>query len=400
MLAKRFAVFFVVFFFIFSLSAPAFSSSGNMRYDKYYDLDGRIMLMIQSGDKGSSSAQQKTLVEGSGAFRRNESVFLDPTQFNVIADSDWSVDEDLLRGLSVGSAIKLNEDLSDLSEKEAEQVFAVKMGTDPGEEGHLLQDWSLSEVDYDHDDNDNDQEQGTRFVIDQDAFTSGGEMKRYIDMLPPGSEIYLFEDSEIKGYARITDSLQPEAGDNDGGDQGGDNEDGTEEDNPEGEGGFLTTTETEPDQETDLEQQSFVLQDEQFETTVPLGTPLEEIELDQTVSLTAGLVEITDIKVEWKSDTMPAYDPDQEGSYALLGKLSFPEAIVAPDNIFLLYTIHVGEEPDGDLEADEEEKSDSEEEDPGSSEENSSKEDESPGAGDNVEKDEEKDEEKEDKQDS
>ncbi len=340
MLPKHCAAIVVIFFFILSLPAPAFSSSGNMRYDKYYDLDGKILVMIQTGDKGSSSAQQKTLVQGSGEYKREESIILAPGQLDVMVESDWAVDEDLLRGLSVGSAIMLNEDLAGLTEKKAEQVFAVKMDSEPGEKGHLRQDWSASEQVYE-----DEQDLGSRFVIDQDAFTSGGEMKRYIDLLPPGSEVFLFEDSKIKGYARITDSLQPEGEDGDNGEQGDSTQGEAGKNLKESDGVFSSTGgDTELFEEANPKEESFILLSDHFETTVPPGTPLEDIELDQTISLAAGLFEITGIEVEWESGAVPAYDPDGEGSYVFAGKLSFPDAVIAPGNMFLLYTVHVCEE--------------------------------------------------------
>ena len=356
MLPKKCVALFIVFFFILSLSAPVYSFSGNMRYDKYYDLDGKILLKIQTGEKGSSPAQHKTLVEGSGAFERDESIFLDPGELSVKADSDWEVDDRQLRGLSVGSAIKLNPELAEIPEEVAEQVFAVKVDSDPGEEGHLNQDWSASESVYDN-------ELTSQLVIDQDAYTSGGQMKRYIDLVDPASEVYLFEDSEIDGYARVVDSLQPAGSGDSGseetvdeqsedveGQQEAENEqketeEAEEKSDGDSDGFFTTHIETEP-QEEEAEKTGddvFIIESDQFATTVPLGTPLEEIELDQTISLTAEVIEITGIEVKWDNQTVPAYDPDREGSYIFAGKLHFPGEIIAPENMILLYTVHVVE---------------------------------------------------------
>ncbi len=340
---SNFVALLVVFFFVLSLSAPVHSFSGNIRYDKYYDLDGKILLKIQTGDKSSSPAQHKTLVEGRGAFERDESIYLDPEEIKVRADSDWDVDDRHLRGLSVGSAVKLNPELAGLPDDLAEQVFAVKVDSEPGEEGHLRQDWSASDQVY------FDEELSSMFVIDQDAFTSGGTMKRRIDLICPATGVYLFEDAEIDGYARVIDSLQP-AADGGGKDDQGNPEEGELETKDSGrEEGFFTTTETELEEdgfEDDFNDQVFVLESDDFETTVPVGTRQETLKLDRTISITAEVIEITGIEVEWDSQSVPAYDPEQEGSYIFTGQLHFPDHIIAPDNMVILYTVHVADKAD------------------------------------------------------
>ncbi len=351
MLPRNAVALLVVCFFILSLCAPVYSSSGSMRYDKYYDLEGKILLKIQAGDKGSSPAQHKTLVEGRGAFERGESIYMDSNRISVQTDSDWSVSDVNLRGLKVGSAVKLNQDLGDLSEEQAEQVFAVMMETDPGEEGHLVQDWSAAEAVYNDD-------LFSQFVIDQDAYTSGGQMKRYIDLVCPASQVYLFEDAVIDGYARVIDSLQP-AGSEDGGSEikadeqslavEGEQEEGQEAkgDSDSEEKGLFTPhldKEAQGENNKDSGGEVYVLESDQFATTVPLGTPLEEIKLHQTITLSTEVIEITGVEVKWDHRSIPDYDPDQEGSYIFTGKLIFPDDIVAPGNIYILYTVHVLED--------------------------------------------------------
>jgi len=331
---KNFVALFVVFFFILSFSAPAFSFSGNMRYDKYYDLDGKMLLKIQTGDAASSPAQQKTLVEGRGAFERYESIFLSPASIRVKSDSDWEVDESHLRGLSVGSAIKLNQDQVYLLDGMGDQVFAVKVDSDPGEEGHLSQDWSASDQVY-------SEEVSSMFVIDQDAYTTGGKMKRYIDLICPASGVYLFEDSEIVGYARVIDSLQPEGSANSNNSETDEDEGSLLESNSgQEEGSFTTSTDVEP-AEDNFKDQVYVLESDDFETTVPLGTPIEEIELNQSISLTTEMIQISGIEIDWDSQTIPEYDPYQSGSYIFTGQLIFPDYIIAPEKIFIFYTVHV-----------------------------------------------------------
>lgn len=364
MLPKSFAAFLLICFFILSWSAPAFASTGHLRYDKYYNLDGRILLKIQAGDKNFSPAQHKTLVEGQGAFEREESIFIEPEEISVTANSDWEVDEHKYRrGLLVGSAVKLNPDQLNQENPGAEQVFAVKLETDPGEEGRLHQEWEASEQL-------NNADPGSMFVIDQDAYTSGGKMKRYIDMICPASMVYLFEDSVIEGYAEVTDSLRPASSQG----QFKTSSDLAEEmmnpeelavdlpdekPDPEDQNGsdlIEDPEKTEPaidafDQEPDLEaeekqEQVFILDSKEFQATVPVGTPLEDIDMEQTVSLTTEIFEITGIEIKWDQHSNPAYDPDKAGSYIFIGRLHFPDYIKAPYSIVTFYTVNVTDDID------------------------------------------------------
>ncbi len=364
MLPKSYAALFLICFFILSWSAPALASSGHMRYDKYYNLDGRILLKIQTGDKNFSPAQHKTLVEGRGAFKRDESIYIEPGEISVTADSDWEVDEHKYRrGLLVGSAVKLNPGQLNQNDAGAEQVFAVKLETDPGEEGRLDQEWNASEQL-------NNEESESMFVIDQDAYTSGGKMKRYIDMICPASMVYLFEDSVIEGYAEVTDILRPAGSQGQAEDMSGSDPEAMSpeevevelpdgEAEPEGQEGFdpgedpdlkepeLDAADEEPDPDPEKKQeQVFILDSEEFQTTVPPGTPLEEIAMEQTVSLTIEIIEITGIEIEWDQHSNPAYDPDQEGSYIFIGRLHFPDYIKDPYSIVTFYTVHVTNDPD------------------------------------------------------
>ncbi len=362
MLPKSYAAIVLICFFILSWSAPVLASSGHMRYDKYYNLDGRILLKIQTGDKNFSPAQHKTLVEGRGAFVRDESIYIEPGQINVTADSDWEVDEDKYRrGLLVGSAVKLNPDQLNQNDAGAEQVFAVKLETDPGEEGRLHQEWNASEQL-------NNPDSESMFVIDQDAYTSGGKMKRYIDLICPTSMVYLFEDSVIEGYAEVTDILRPAGSQGQAEDLSGSDPESMspeeielldEEPEPDGQQDSdhgedvelnepeldAADDETDPDRE-EKQEQVFILDSEEFQTTVPPGTPLEEIDMEQTVSLTTEIIEITGIEIEWDEHSNPAYDPDQEGSYIFIGRLHFPDYIEAPYSIVTFYTVHVSNDPD------------------------------------------------------
>jgi len=354
MLFKKHVVLCIVVMFIFSAAAPVYAAPGGMVYDKTYDLDGTMLLKIQSGDKDSAAAQQKSLIEGRGRYFRDESVVLDASTLNVHVDSDWSVDQSNLWGLSVFSTIELNEDLVEQLEDNADQVFAVKVETGSGEEGSLNQDMTATaSANDENDENDNfdEQDQINSFVIDQEAYTSGGEMKRYIDLICPVSGGYLFEDSVIKGYANVTDSLQPasEQGENDNPDDGFDQAEETVSSKED-----VSSMEAERSNEEEQYSSSenveenegpvFVLESEHLQSSVLLNTPQEELDLPGTFSLTAEMFEITGIEVEWNNESIPAYDPDQAGSYIFEGEMSFPEHVLPLENMVLIYTVHVVEE--------------------------------------------------------
>lgn len=359
MLFKKHVILFIVVMFIFSAAAPVYAAPEGMVYDKTYDLDGTLLLKIQSGDKDSSAAQQKSLIEGRGSYFRDESVVLEASTLNVHVDSDWSVDPSNLWGLSVFSTIELNEDLVEQSEDETDQVFAVKVETGSGEEGSLNQDMTATAAANDENDNFDfdEKDQINSFVIDQEAYTSGGEMKRYIELICPVSGGYLFEDSVIKGYANVTDSLRPagEQGDNDNPDDGFDQPEETVSSKED----VLTKEDLssmEAERSNEEEQYSsaenveeeegpvFVLESEHLQSSVLLNTSQEELNLPGTFSLTAEMFEITGIEVEWSKESIPEYNPDQAGSYIFEGEMSFPENVLPLENMVLIYTVHVVEE--------------------------------------------------------
>jgi len=366
MLFKKYVSLLIVVIFIISFATPVFAAPGTTVYNKSYDLDGTMLLKIQYGDKDHFPAEHKTMIEGRGKLERDESVVLNQDYLSIFVDSDWSVAESNLWGLTVTSATQLNEGLVEDSEKEAAQVFAVQVQTGSGEEGSLYQDLLITAAsDDDSNDLDNifDNDLINAFFIDQRAYTSGGEMKRYIDLVCPVSGTYIYEDSEIKGYADVTDSLRME---NASDSNQTDGQDAFDEKEPSGgnepSGGTESydETKTNEDSKTSVqteqysesesskndEGQVFILASELFESTVLLHTPLEEVELPDTVSLTAELVEITGIEIDWNEESLALYDPDQPGSYIFEGEMIFPEHVIAQGKMVVLYTVHVVEELD------------------------------------------------------
>lgn len=112
------------------------------------------------------------------------------------------------------------------------QIWAVQIEADPGESASLQQDFEAANGPYDGDvDKDSADEVdkdsfglvededgsmkvvkgedyvGSYFHIEQLAHTTGGTLKRYIDISSPWSHGYLYEDMSVTGEARIEESF-------------------------------------------------------------------------------------------------------------------------------------------------------------------------------------------------
>lgn len=345
MLLKKVAACVLVLFFIISISTPAFAATGAMIYEKSYNLDGKMIIKIQSGDKESSPAQHKTLIEGKGHLVREETVLMSPGLLSVNVDSDWDVAETDLRGLSVASVIELNEYM--VEAHGSNQVFAVKVKSERGEQGSLTLDFSAAQ--------DSVYGQGTlapqeivyqgEFEIDQRASTTGGKMKRYIELVCPVSGTFLFEDSEIRGSADVSDSLRF---DNPGSSSGALEVEeqsvpaGDEAKNDEQEEQLTADSLTvNPARCTETGEHLYILESECFESEVLLNTLFEDIGLPETVNLSTDIFEIQDVFIEWNPESLPLYNPGEKGPYVFLGELLLPESIFSQERMVLLYTVEV-----------------------------------------------------------
>ena len=314
-------------FVIFLLSSTSvLANSPHVYYDKSYILDGSILMKMQAGDTSSSTAEHKTLVEGRGSLERRDSLKIGRGYLDVITDSSWKAEDTLIGGLTVASTVKLNEEAVDGSNNGTRQVFAVLVKANPGEEGSLSQDMSAaSEVYSDGDDN--------YFYIDQRAYTSGGTVKRYIDLTEPVTGEYLFEDSLIKGYIEITDSLR--IADDDSDQLIFELGDGLFDDSSE---------QMAADESGEVEEEVYILYGEgMFQKEVLVGTPLEEVGLISTIDLVSDLATINDIPIQWSEDYLTAYDPEQVGSYLFEGELIFPDNVTAPGMVLIQYSVDVVE---------------------------------------------------------
>lgn len=120
-------------------------------------------------------------------------------------------------------------------EEVSEQIWAVEIEAEPGESGSLEQDFEAAEGPYDPDlkagvsdevkedaygfDYDQegrlevakgDQYVGSYFEIEQEASTTGGTTKRYIDISSPWTGAYLYEDMVVEGSANIKETFEME----------------------------------------------------------------------------------------------------------------------------------------------------------------------------------------------
>ena len=139
-------------------------------------------------------------------------------------------------GFTVSSAISFHE-----GKKEAvsDQIWAVQVEAEPGEEGKLKQDFEAAHGPYDEQVKegntdevrkdaygiDEDEEGrldivkgedyvGDYFHIEQEASTTGGTTRRYIDISSQWSHGYVYEDMVVEGKAEIIetfsmDNLEP-----------------------------------------------------------------------------------------------------------------------------------------------------------------------------------------------
>lgn len=96
------------------------------------------------------------------------------------------------------SAIQPNQNFEPVSD----QVWAVSVSADPGHEGALNQSFEAAYK--------LDQETGEMinyFNIEQRAYTSSGETRRYISISSPESHGYVMEDMTVTGMADIRESF-------------------------------------------------------------------------------------------------------------------------------------------------------------------------------------------------
>ncbi len=341
----------VVFILTLALSCTALAAPGSVVYRKFYDLDGIILMKIQTGSDYSTTGQHKTLVTGEGELTRDELVKLSKGGIVVENDNIWVADPDSLRGLEVASTFHLNDNPgsgipgSQQNSKQSEQVFAVSVDANRGEEGSLSQKISAGSAVYsDEDEN--------FFSISQTASTSDGTVKRRIDLTEPVSGEYLFEDTVIKGRVHISEVLTSSESYADYIARAGAsseeanvaNNDQPKEAVSESKGEQSEEKEAEVianDEETADDEVAVIDGSEIFESTVPLGTTIEDLGLLDELSFNSELVTVNDIYVKWDDQLLATYNPDETGSYSFEGKLIFPDTLLLEDEVYIYHVVNV-----------------------------------------------------------
>ena len=328
-------------------SSAVLAAPGFIMYEKQYDIDGLILMKIQAGSDGSGAGQHKTLVDGTGSLFRQEQLFL--SRGGIIADNDsiWEAGGGSLRGLKVASAFRLPGSAEENGSGQAEQVFAVSIRSDRGETGSLSQNISAAAAVYGED--------RGGFSITQSASASQGTVKRYIDLEDPVSGQYLFEDSVIKGRVDISEVLRSDNREpgfmTAAGTQPGEAENLAhnlfDDEGSAGEsniysGQGLAYQDTLPDEEEAL----IIDGNEIFRSIVPLGTPLEELGLDEQLVFQSELITVKDIRVDWDESSSGEYDPEREGDYTFAGKLVFPDTVFIDGEIYIFHVVRVVEDYD------------------------------------------------------
>ncbi len=207
MLLKKFYIVLLVIILIPLISSSAAAETGFVMYNKQYDLDGLISVKMMVGSD-QAGGKHKTMIRGEGALFRVDQTLMRPGSIDLYNHSEWFAEPSSPMGLEVAANFRPSGNPENDAEAESHQVFAISVKADRGESGSLTQAISAATHVY------GAEEEEHYFYLDQDAFTSGGTVKRYIDLIEPVTGQYLFEDAIIKGYVRVADSLQ--AGDGSG----------------------------------------------------------------------------------------------------------------------------------------------------------------------------------------
>ncbi len=345
MLFRKAMVLIMVFVFTLALGSSALAAPGFVSYSKSYELDGQIFMKMLAGS-AALGGEHKTLVWGEGILERYDLIVMGGGEIEVHNLSDWRADPSSPAGLEVASTFTQKIDLPDGPPNTHNQIFAVSVKANRGESGSLSQNISAAAAVY-------DEGEEAYFTIDQIAKTSGGTVKRYINLIVPASGEQLFEDSSIKGSAEITDQLLS-------------NENIDINATVAESQTFNVEIETKADAEADADQKQlekayhdadgtaevyFVLDGGSlFEDTVLPGLSLEEIALPAVIELASDLFVISDITIIWKEPSVPDYDSSLPGTYLFEGELIFPEHITPPGKVLVYYMLHVVEELPGEAE--------------------------------------------------
>ncbi|MDZ4133050.1 MAG: hypothetical protein U1E11_07915, partial [Dethiobacteria bacterium] len=310
MLIRKAMVLIMVFVFTLALGSSALAVPGSVLYRKSYELDGQIFMKMLAGS-AALGGEHKTLVWGEGILERHDLIVMGGGEIEVRNLSDWIADPSSPAGLEVASTFKQKIDLPGGTPNTHNQIFAVSVKANRGESGSLRQIISAAAAVY-------DEGEEAYFTVDQTATTSGGIVKRYINVIVPASGEQLFEDSNIKGSAKISDQLISADGINIDATVAGADADQKQ----------LEKAYHDADGTAEV---YFVLDGGTlFEGTVLPGLPFEEVALPSVIELASELFVISDITIIWKEQSVPEYDSSLPGKYLFEGELIFPEHITPP----------------------------------------------------------------------
>lgn len=252
---------------LLSLAKPALAEDDPpFRHSVVYRIGGRIAIVREFGHHGSTGAVRTQTFSGYGELTKSENVRIARNIITVDDTVNWITTPGALRNLAMTAIIDLDArplsaaasaysnggyniavgdiispyhplviageiDLTPLTR----QIWAVSIAPNPGQTGRFEADfiaaygpgpyeaelpadlqetlqvgedyrWWFDESRADGIDR-GDRYVGNYFNIDQFAYTSGGETRRFIDLSSPFSYAYLTEDMLVTGAAEIREAL-------------------------------------------------------------------------------------------------------------------------------------------------------------------------------------------------
>jgi signal peptidase I len=234
-----------------------------------YKVGGKIDISREIGDIQNTGAVMKQDISGYGELTKSEDVRAADHIITVNGKTDWTTAADAIQNLKVTTTIELcarpmstaahayEDDVYDIQEGDivspyhplvvagflevtglTSQTWGAAVATDRGESGSYHADFKtaygpgpyeedLSDIRKYSDDyrwwfddgkksgiDRGDYYVGNYFNIEQYAYTSGGELRRFIDMSSPFSTTLLKESMDIEGMAKtqeayLLDNLEP-----------------------------------------------------------------------------------------------------------------------------------------------------------------------------------------------
>ena len=240
------------------LAGPAFAQSLNMTTT--YDMEGTINLQKQAGHKCNTGAEVKQTIVGNGTMQKAQTINMIEGRIMMEDENDWVAGASPLTvttvwelcappkyvydtedEIAVPLSVLYNDDENELDwsgyESLTGQIWAVQVQADPGFSGNLYQnavaahgpfnaDISGEASDYEWADEGHSSYWGfldnrygnpvptvgpdyvgSYFDIEQQARTSQGTLRRYIDISSPFNHGYLMEDMSVVGRSDVQETF-------------------------------------------------------------------------------------------------------------------------------------------------------------------------------------------------